>query len=63
MENAKPRRGRGRPSRAEASAKTMAALQAAGIDPASIDPRSGRGRPERAGKRKSRGRPGAACRR
>jgi hypothetical protein len=40
MENAKPRRGRGRPSRAEASAKTIAALQAAGIDPTSIDPRA-----------------------
>jgi hypothetical protein len=40
MENAKPRRGRGRPSRAEASAKALAALQAAGIDPASIDPRA-----------------------
>jgi hypothetical protein len=40
MENAKPRRGRGRPSRAEASAKTIAALQAAGVDPTSFDPRA-----------------------
>jgi hypothetical protein len=31
------RRGRGRPSRAEATAKALAAL---GIDPASIDPRA-----------------------
>ena len=39
MENAKPRRDRGRPSRAEASAKALAALQAAGIDVTDIDPR------------------------
>ncbi len=40
MENDKPRRGRGRPNRAEASAKALAALAANGIDPASIDPRA-----------------------
>jgi hypothetical protein len=38
MENKKPHRGR--PSRAEASAKALAALAANGIDPASIDPRA-----------------------
>jgi hypothetical protein len=39
MQNAK-RRGRGRPTRAEASARRIAAQQAAGIDPASVDPRA-----------------------
>jgi hypothetical protein len=38
MTNEKPRRGR--PSRAEASAKALAALQAAGIDPSTVDPRA-----------------------
>ena len=37
MENKKPHRGR--PSRAEASAKALAALQATGIDAATVDPR------------------------
>ena len=34
------RKRRGRPTRAEASAKAMAALQAAGIDVTDIDPRA-----------------------
>jgi hypothetical protein len=34
-----PPRRRGRPTRAEASAKATAALQAAGIDIADVDPR------------------------
>jgi hypothetical protein len=39
MEDEKPRR-RGRPNRAEASAKAMAALAAAGIDIGDCDPRT-----------------------
>src|SRR5436190_21268577 len=39
MDDEKPRRGRGRPNRAEATAKAMAALAAAGIDVTHIDPR------------------------
>jgi hypothetical protein len=38
MENKKPHRGR--PNRAEASAKALAVLAANGIDPTSIDPRA-----------------------
>jgi hypothetical protein len=39
MTDDKPHRGRGRPTRVEASPKALAALAAAGIDPASVDPR------------------------
>ena len=39
MTNESPRR-RGRPTRAEQSAKALAALRAAGIDPSTVDPRA-----------------------